>query len=69
MLTTNGDTIDPADPADRELALEYLGKESAVFLYCTDSSNAGANGYPYYTKNVVYFDAKEYMWQIIYYSK
>lgn len=69
MLTTNVDKIDPADPADRELALEYLDKESAVFLYCTDSSNAGANGYPYYTKNVVYFDAKEYMWQIIYYSK
>lgn len=69
MLTTNVDKIDPADPVDRELALEYLDKESAVFLYCTDSSNAGANGYPYYTKNVVYFDAKEYMWQIIYYSK
>ena len=55
--------------AEREVVLEWLEKDPAVLLYCTDSSRSGAIGYYYYTKNVVFFDASDYTHQIQYYGK
>lgn len=61
-------TIDPEDPSSRDLALEYLANDSAVFLCCTDSARVDA-GNQYYTKNLVTFDASEYIWALVYYGK
>ena len=69
IIDLTGNAFDTSDPSSREAALEYLKKDPAVFLYCTDSSSAGTVGVDHYTKNVVHFDAMEYMWQLLRYSE
>ena len=68
-LTYYVERLDPTDPSSRELTLEYLENDPAVFLYCTNGSSTGNLGSPYYTKNVVSFDALEYIIQLLYNSK
>ena len=68
-LTYYMERLDPADPSTRDLILEYLNKDPAVRLYCTNGSNAGNVGFQYYTKNEVSFSALDYMIQLLYNSK
>jgi len=68
-LTYYAERLDPADPSSRELILEYLENDPAVLLYCTNGSSTGNYGSSYLTKNVVSFNALEYMIQLLYNSK
>jgi hypothetical protein len=68
ILSSSGDRVDPADPSSRDVVLEFLAKEPAVFLFCTDSAKVG-NPSSGYTKNVVSFDARDYRSQIEYHTK
>ena len=69
IIDPTGNVVDISDPSSREAVLECLRKDPAVFLYCTDSSSAGTVGAEHYTKNVVHFDAMQYMWQLLRYSE
>ena len=69
IIDFTGNVVDTSDPSSREAVLECLKKDPAVFLYCTDSSSAGTVGAEHYTKNVVHFDATQYMWQLLRYSE
>lgn len=55
--------LDTADPASRDLVLEYLQKESAVRMYCTNGLASTNMPMPQYaTSNAVVFDAGDYIW-------
>ena len=63
-----GSGLDTADPATREIVQDYLQKESAVLLYCTDSDKMGKYDAPY-SRNRVSFSATNYISMIQYHRK
>ena len=63
-----GSGLDTDDPATREIVQEYLQKESAVLLYCTDSDKMGKYDAPY-SRNRVSFSATNYISMIQYHRK
>lgn len=69
ILSFAGDRVDPADPSSHDLVVEFLAKQPAAFLLCTDSAKVISNASLNYTKNVVWFDASAYMAQLEYHSK
>ena len=55
------------DESMREVVLEYLDKEPSMYICCTDNSNLADLNSPYCTRNVVFFNALEYIQIIISY--
>ena len=64
-----GTGLDPADPGSRDVVLDYLSKDSAVLLYCTNSKSSDNNMLPQYTtSNAVVFNATNAIWAQQYFS-
>ena len=60
-MITRAILLNKHDESMREVVLEYLDKEPAMYICCTDNGNLPDPDSPYCTKNVVFFSALEYM--------
>jgi hypothetical protein len=63
-----GSGLDAGDPAALGIVQDYLQKEPAVLLYCTDSDEMGKYDAPY-SRNRVSFNATNYIAMIQYHRK
>ena len=64
-----GTGLDPADPASRDVILDYLNKESATLLCCSNNKISRNVMLPQYTTPyAVYFDATTSIWAQSYFQ-
>ena len=64
-----GTGLDPADPASRDVILDYLNKESATLLCCSNNKISRNAMLPQYTTPyAVYFDATTSIWAQSYFQ-
>ena len=64
-----GTGLDPADPASRDVILDYLNKESATLLCCSNNKISRNVMLPQYTTSyAVYFDATTSIWAQSYFE-
>lgn len=64
-----GTGLDPADPASRDVVLDYLNKESATLLHCSNNKVSKNVMLPQYTTPyAVYFDATTSIWAQSYFQ-
>ena len=65
-----GSGLDPDDPGSREIIQEYLQKDPAVLLQCSNNANLEYIVAPSYaTQKAVRFDASTYVWAIQYFTE